>query len=171
LLGDLRLPVDSVTWEDAVTFCERLSRRVGRRCRLPTEAEWEYSCRAGTTTAFGGGDDLTVFEANFDWSHGGATGEEGPQQTVVVGIYEANEWRLHDMHGNVREWCADWYDRDEYTRSPLRDPTGPPSGTAHVLRGGCWEDYGRRCRSAYRHGYRAGDRDECIGLRICVEIE
>jgi formylglycine-generating enzyme required for sulfatase activity len=168
---DPRRPVDSVTWEMAEAFCRRLSARVGRTVRLPTEAEWEYACRAGTTTPFSFGDDLLPYEANYDWTHDGANPGDFPHQTMHVASFPANAWGLYDMHGNVREWCVDWYASDTYKRAPNVDPNGPDTGAIHVLRGGGWEDYDRRCRSAYRHGYKPGDRDSCIGFRVCVEIE
>ncbi len=168
--GKLALPVDSVTWEQAQAFCRRLSDRAGRAVRLPTEAEWEYACRAGTTTPFAFGDTLTKLDANHDWTGGVALSAELVEETMPVGSFAANAWGLHDMHGNVREWCSDWYGGDYYRASPAVDPAGPAAGAFHVLRGGAWEDHARRCRSAYRHGYKPGDRDECIGLRVCVDV-
>ena len=170
-VGDDRQPVDSVDWEMAIAFCRRLSTRIGRTVRLPTEAEWEYACRAGTTTAYGFGHKLPAKMANFDWTHGGAEPGESIERTTAVGTFRPNAWGLYDMHGNVREWCLDYYQRDYYVQSPEHDPRGPRQGTHHVLRGGSWDDYVRRCRSAYRGSHRPGDRDHANGLRVCVETE
>lgn len=169
--GDLRLPLESVTWEECEAFCRKVSDLARREVRLPTEAEWEYACRAGTTTAYSAGDALTPVDANFDWTDGGVTGDEPPGRTMVAGSFAANAWGLFDMHGNVREWCADWYGPypvDDEGDGVLINPRGPTEGTEHVLRGGCWDDYERRCRSAYRHGYRGGDRESCNGFRVLV---
>lgn len=163
------LPAETVTWEECEAFCRKLSQRTGRKVRLPTEAQWEYVCRAGTSTPFSFGKEITPLEANYDWSEGGALFVEPLQKTIRVGSFPPNAWGFYDLHGNVREWCSDWYARDYERFSPLTDPTGPASGTVHVMRGGCWDDYSRRCRSAYRHGYRAGDREECNGFRVCVD--
>ena len=166
---DPRLPVDSVDWKAALEFCHRLVRLTSRAVRLPTEAEWESACRAGTTTAFSFGRDINEMDANYDWSHDGATGEDAPESTSPVGSFAANPWGLYDMHGNVKEWCSDWYGPYDASVSPVVDPVGPASGQQHVLRGGSWDDYGRRSRSASRHGHRPGDRDETVGFRVVVE--
>ncbi len=168
--GDASLPVDSVRWEQAHEFCRRVSQQTGRTVRLPTEAQWEYACRAGTTTAFSFGPRLTPRDANFDWTDGGADGGVTLERTTPVGTFRPNAWGLYDMHGNVKEWCLDWYGRDYYRHSPSVDPRGPARGSQHVLRGGSWDDYARRCRSAYRGGHRPGDRDHTLGFRVCVEI-
>jgi len=169
-VDDTALPVDSVDWQAAAAFCRRLSQRVGRTVRLPTEAEWEYACRAGTTTPFSFGRKLPPRAANFDWTHGGAEPGVSIERTTPVGTFRPNAWGLYDMHGNVGEWCLDWYGRDFYKQSPAADPRGPRQGKRHVLRGGSWDDYVRRCRSAYRSGHRPGDRDNAIGFRVCVEV-
>ena len=166
---DPRLPAETVTWEMCVAFCRKLAERTGRKVHLPTEAQWEYACRAGSTTPFAFGIDITPMDANYDWSEGGALNVETLQKSALVGSFPANPWGFFDMHGNVREWCADWYGRYVAPGPPVIDPKGPESGTVHVMRGGCWDDYSRRCRSAYRHGYRAGDREECNGFRVYVE--
>ena len=168
--GEAALPVESVRDEQCIEFCRRLSRLARRRVRLPSEAEWEYAARAGTAGAFSCGDELVPHDANFDWSQGGAADVEPSQRTLPVGSFPANPWGLHDMHGNVREWCADWYARDSYQTAPAVDPTGPRQGSQRVLRGGSWDDLPARCRSAYRHGFRPGDREESNGLRVCVEV-
>lgn len=171
--GDGQRPVERVSWDDAVRFCRRATEVTGRIVRLPTEAEWEYACRAGAATAYATGDDLEPRDANFDATEGGALGGSPLHETLPVGSHPPNAWGLYDMHGNVREWCADWYGAYPPGRgiSPLVDPVGPMQGDAHVLRGGSWDDYARRCRSAYRHGYRPGDREECNGFRVAVEVD
>lgn len=116
-----------------------------RMYRLPTEAEWEYACRAGTETAYAFGDDLTALQANFCQENVSV-----PQPTLPVGMYPPNAWGLYDMHGNVWEWCSDWYGLDYYSTSPAMDPKGPAKGTHHVLRGGSASVMGYECRSAIR---------------------
>ena len=166
--GDPQLPVERVTWEQAAEFCRRASQLTGRDVRLPSEAQWEYACRAGTTSPFHFGDDVTPDDVNFDTSEGGVIPGESLQRTTPVGGYPANCWGLYDMHGNVREWCADWYGPYPRDARMVVDPAGPPTGPAHLLRGGSWDDYSRRCRSAYRCGYRPGDREQCHGFRVVV---
>ena len=154
-----RFPVEMVTWNDAVEFCDKLSARpeeqqAGRRYRLPTEAEWEYACRAGSTTTFCCGDSLSSTQANFDGflPYGGAPRGPNLQRPTTVGSYRPNDFGLHDMHGNVYEWCADRYARDYYQTSPVDDPTGPKMGESlRVLRGGSWNGIARLCRSADRY--------------------
>jgi formylglycine-generating enzyme required for sulfatase activity len=179
-------PADQVTWEEAGQFCGKLSafqaeRSAGRTYRLPTEAEWEYACRAGTKTAFHFGASLSSKQANFNgrYPYGGA--EEGPylQRTVKVGSYQPNAFGLYDMHGNVAEWCSDWYDENYYRNSPKEDPRGPPNGVLptgfgefyHVVRGGCWLDEGRGCRAAYRFRYMPSDRYRLVGFRVVCEVK
>jgi formylglycine-generating enzyme required for sulfatase activity len=167
-------PVDSVNWSDAVTFCAKLSAlpgelRAGREYRLPTEAEWEYACRAGTTTPFHFGSSLSSREANFngdEYPYGGA--EKGPylKKTTPVGSYKPNPWGLYDMHGNVWQWCADWADSNYYKRSPRQDPPGPASGNCRILRGGSWLDNGGNLRSA-SHVWNVPDgRYSNFGFRV-----
>ena len=135
-------------------------------CRLPTEAEWEYACRAGTQTVFHDGDSLDATMANFDGNYPYGSGRKGEyrDETVAVGSFKPNAWGLHDMHGNVWEWCADWY--GEYPAGLAVDPSGPPSGEDRVLRGGSWGNLARYCRSAYRDGYDPGDRGGFLGFRL-----
>ena len=165
-----RLPVERVSWDDACEFCRRLSelpaeKAAGRHYRLPTEAEWEDACRAGTATAFAFGPSLAPTQANFDCGRaaGIASG------TTAVGSFPPNAWGLHDMHGNVWEWCADWFSPDYYGRSASRDPQGPPSGFAHVLRGGGWRSRAAQCRSAARYSATATQRHDAFGFRVaCI---
>ena len=149
----------SALWEEAVEFCHKLSARpqeqaAGRSYRLPTEAEWEYACReAGALkTPFHFGAKLGSEQANFDGNcpYGGA--DKGPwlHRTTPVGSYKPNAFGLFDMHGNVWEWCQDWYDDNYYSQSPRQDPQGPQNGSYRVLRGGSWFNDGCGCRSAIR---------------------
>jgi formylglycine-generating enzyme required for sulfatase activity len=156
-------PVESVSWEDAKRFCDKLSalpreKAERRTYRLPTEAEWEYACRAGTTSRYHFGSSLSSSHANISLG-----------LTCRVGRYKPNAWGLYDMHGNVWQWCADWYDADYYRKSPKEDPAGPDRGEARVLRGGSWDDYARDLRAAVR-GRNAPDyRKDIIGFRVvCV---
>ena len=136
-------PVVGVSWDEARAYCEWAGGR------LPTEAEWEYACRAGTTTEYSFGDDAELLEeyAWFDKNSGG--------QTQPVGAKKPNPWGLHDMHGNVWEWCADWYDDEYYARSPAEDPPGAASGSNRVIRGGGWGYGAGYCRAAVPRRVRA----------------
>jgi formylglycine-generating enzyme required for sulfatase activity len=161
-------PVTCVSWSDAKAFCDWLGGRTGMVVRLPTEAEWEYACRAGTTTAFHYGDSLGPDQANFNgnFPYGGAPKGAYRQKTVPVGSFAANAWGLHDMHGNLWEWCADWYDSGYYERAPLEYPAGPDDGTSRVLRGGSWNLHGDSCRSAHRGGYPPTYACSLFGFRV-----
>ncbi len=175
--GSTEHPVENVSWDDAVTFCRKLSelpgeRGDGRSYRLPTEAEWEYACRAGTTTAFSCGSGLAITQANFEglFPYGDGPKGAGPQKTTRVGTYPANNFGLHDMHGNVWEWCADWYNDGYYRNGPRRDPPGPASGRFRVVRGGSWHNHGATCRAAYRNGLVPHNRDIYTGFRVVVGV-
>jgi formylglycine-generating enzyme required for sulfatase activity len=176
--GNPENPVEQVSWEEAMAFCEALSalpkeKAAGRVYRLPTEAEWEYACRAGRTTPFHFGASASSKQANFNgnYPYGGAAAGPYLQKTTKVGSYPANAWGLHDMHGNVWEWCADWYDENYYRNSPKTDPQGPQSGGARVRRGGSWSDDGRNCRAADRSSYAPGYRYSYFGFRVaCVLV-
>ena len=161
---DANQPVIYVSWKAANEYCEwlsgKLSREVDKKVivRLPTEAEWEYACRAGTTTAFSTGNNLTTAEANYD---GNLPYDDNPKgkfikNTTSVGSYPPNRWGLYDMHGNAYEWCNDWYSSNYYDeckkKGTVKNPTGPTSGKYHILRGGSWRSYGKSCRSADRPG-------------------
>src|SRR5262249_43417890 len=139
-------PVVWVSWDDAKAFCAWLRQtEPGRVYRLPSEAEWEYACRAGAREAypFHVGRpllSLSSTQANFHGKghYGRVVAEPNLERTTPVGSYPPNGWGLYDMHGNVWEWCADWHRSDYYPRSPRQDPTGPTGGSDRVIRGGCW---------------------------------
>jgi formylglycine-generating enzyme required for sulfatase activity len=170
---EAKAPVDRIQWIDAVTFCNRLSEREGRRpcydpntgeCdfeadgyRLPTEAEWEYACRAGSSGRYGFGDDPAKLGPHA-WFKDNSQGRTHP-----VGRKAANAWGLFDLHGNVWEWCHDWYDEGYYRQSPAANPRGPATGKQRVLRGGAWESDAEKCRAAYRHKEFPVFTDACFG--------
>ena len=167
-----RRPVEQVSWYDAVEFCQRLSRETGREYRLPTEAEWEYACRAGTITPFHFGETITSELANYNGNYTYANEFKGKyrEQTTPVGSFPPNAFGLYDLHGNVWEWCADdWH--DNYQGAP-NDGKARVTGfsTLKVIRGGSWCDFPNYCRSAYRnYCYSREDRLDVIGFRVaCV---
>jgi formylglycine-generating enzyme required for sulfatase activity len=162
-------PVTCVSWNDAQEFCKWLSGIEKERLyRLLTEAEWEYACRGpvSSSTPFHFGTSLSSAQANFDgnYPYGGAS--KGPylERTTPVGSYPPNALGLYDMHGNVWEWCADWY--GPYADTFVTDPTGPTTGERRVLRGGSWSNSGRSCRAAYRFNDEPGYRSDYLGFRV-----
>ena len=164
-------PVENVSWNDAKTFCDRLSDRSGRRYFLPTEAEWEYACRAGTTTPFHFGPTLSDAVANYNANYTYGNGRAGTyrQETTNVGSFPANDFGLYDMHGNVWEWCADHY-RENYDGVPT---DGSPyltnnNSASRLLRGGSWNYNPRLCRSANRFGFNPDYRYYDFGFRVVV---
>jgi formylglycine-generating enzyme required for sulfatase activity len=170
-------PVVNVSWNDAVAFCEWLSRVEGQTYRLPTEAEWEYACRARTETKyFSGSDpeslatvgniaDATGRTKYPDWP--GAIGaRDGFVYTAPAGQFRPNAFGLYDMHGNVWEWCRDGYDPEYYERSPEEDPSGSSQAVERVIRGGCWDDDPRECRSASRSRDAPNSRNDLLGFRV-----
>ena len=160
-------PVEMVSWNNATEFCRKLSQRTGQQVRLPTEAEWEYACRAGTTTPFHYGNSLSSTQANFNgrYPYGGAAKGDYRGKTMPVGSFQPNAWSLYDMHGNVWEWCADWY---ENYGGAATDPTGPANGGYRVLRGGGWNNNGYSCRSASRYWNDPSNRNLNYGFRVVV---
>jgi formylglycine-generating enzyme required for sulfatase activity len=157
-------PVTYVTWQNAVDFCKWLSKKDGHPYRLPTEAEWEYACRGGTRTAYNTGDTLTAEQANL-----GKAVDGKAQKTRPVGSYKPNAWGLCDMHGNVAEWCHDWY--GPYEAGEQSDPVGRAGGYARVVRGWSWlvpakQTANRYARSANRSGHIADDANACTGFRV-----
>jgi formylglycine-generating enzyme required for sulfatase activity len=145
------LPVETVSWDDAVAFCEKLNEMKrdtvpdGYHYTLPTEAQWEYACRAGTTTRFSYGNDTGYSQlGSYAWNKANSSGKTHPVAEKLP-----NGLGLYDMHGNVWEWCLDWY--GDYQGGSITDPQGPQSGPDRVYRGGCWRDSARLCRSANRN--------------------
>jgi uncharacterized protein (TIGR02996 family) len=176
-LDTSEFPVEQVSWHDAKKFCKKLSalpqeKEKKRLYRLPTEAEWEYACRGGRAgQPFHFGASLSSTQANFNGNNPYGGADKGPYlvRTCKVGGYPANAFGLHDVHGNVFEWCADWHDTNYYASSPHKDPKGPTTGTARVLRGGSWYVYGWNCRTAFRNGGDPGIRGSSLSFRVlCV---
>jgi len=170
-------PVVNVSWNDAKAFCEWLSKKEKKTYRLPTEAEWEYACRAGTTTRYSSGDDPETLakvgnvadataKAQFPDRTWMIKASDGYVFTSPVGSFQPNTFGLYDMHGNAWQWCADWYDGDYYAKSPADDPSGPTTGSIRVFRGGSWYDYAGYCRSADRRGDTPGGRYYDLGFRV-----
>ena len=158
-------PVENVSWEDAVEFCRRLSelpaeKEAGNVYRLPSEAQWEYACRAGTTTEYSFGDDDSDL-GDYAWFR-----ENSSNRTHPVGDKLPNAWGLYDMHGNVLEWCQDWY--GDYPSGSVTDPSGATSGSYRVIRGGCWLYPAEGCRSAYRFWDFPSSRSSSSGFRVCL---
>ncbi len=153
-------PVENVSWEDALAFCQKLtSLPDGLAYRLPSEAEWEYACRAGTITPFSFGASLSARQGTIDG-----------KKTTRVGSFPANNFGLYDMHGNVWEWCADWYGETYYPKNPSRDPRGPAGGQFRVVRGGSWRNQAGTCRSAYRNALVPYNRDAYTGFRVTATV-
>lgn len=163
------LPVEMVSWFDASGFCEVLSDRFGRRLRLPTEAEWEFACRGGTTTPFSFGNEMSTNLANYDgkFSYGGGSSGETRWHTTEAAAFPKNPWDVCDMHGNVWEWCSDWY--GEYPAGGAIDPTGPKAGDIRILRGGSWFNSPADARSAQRDALDPGRRHSIYGFRLLME--
>ena len=154
-------PATYVSWNDAVEFCRKLSEKEGLEYRLPTEAEWEYACRAGTTTAYSFGDDASEL-GEYAWYRENAW-DAGQKYAHTVGQKKPNPWGLYDMHGNVFEWCQDWY--GDYPSGSVTDPTGPASGDSRVLRGGSFSHHSSGVRSANHFDLRPDYRSTNLGFR------
>ena len=166
-------PVEAVAWQDAVEFCRRLSEKEGETYRLPTEAEWEYACRAGSTTPFCTGETISPNQANYLGTYVYGNGNKGiwRVKTTPVGSFSRNNFGLYDMHGNVQEWCQDRYDGSYYAASPVPNPQGPSSGMYRVLRGGYWYAPPWNCRSAARYSIKNHSRSIYQGgFRVILEL-
>jgi uncharacterized protein (TIGR02996 family) len=164
-------PVEQVSWDDCQGFCRKLHERTGKTFRLPTEAQWEYACRAGTTTAFHNGCTISTEQANYDGNDTYGLGKKGVyrQQTTPVGSFPANAWGLFDMHGNVWEWCSD--SSGPYPQGDLRDHQSINNGDARVLRGGSWDSDPWFCRSAFRRRLAPGIRCFDVGCRLVLCLD
>lgn len=156
-------PVESVTWDEAVEFCKRLSIKTNEIYRLPTEAEWEYACRAGTESIYFWGN---AFDGAFAWYRANSDGRTHP-----VGQKKPNDWGLRDITGNVWEWCSDLYSEDYYSNSPKSDPRGVKIGVSRVYRGGSWINSASMHRASDRLRVTPDARDDNIGFRIVREVE
>lgn len=176
-------PVLNVSWNDAKEMCEWLSKKEGRKYRLPSEAEWEYACRAGTRTRYHGGQDpesLIEVANSFDqdteknwqkWKPFALAGRDGFEFTAPVGSFKPNAFGLYDMHGNAWEWCEDWHSDTYYAESPLNDPPGPKEGVVRVRRGGSWHTWSFYARSAFRNWNDPSTRYTLVGMRLVCEFE
>lgn len=155
--GD-KYPVENVSWGDCQDFCQALSGKLGVTITLPTEAQWEYACRAGTTGRYAGYalDAMGWYDDNSD------------SKTHIVGQKNPNPWGLYDMHGNVYEWCSDWF--GDYSGSATTDPTGASTGSHRVDRGGSWYDPAEDCRSANRNIYTPSYRNSDLGFRLALLV-
>ena len=174
-------PVVNITWNDAQALAAWLSKVEGRKYRLPTEAEWEYAARAGTTTRYHGGDHPQVLlqiansfdassKANWPtWAPHAIQGDDGYAFTAPVARFAPNAFGLFDMHGNAWEWTADLYDENYYANSPVDDPQGPKEGRVYVRRGGSWHSWPLYSRSSYRNWNSAQTRYTLVGMRLAME--
>ncbi len=158
-------PVERISWDDAVEFCQRLSElpeeKAARRVyRLPTEAEWEYACRAGNEDSYGFGNDVELL-TDYGWYDGNSGGRPQP-----VGLKKPNAWGLYDMHGNVWEWCSDWL--GEYPQGAVTDPRGPQEGSNRVYRGGSYRGWAENCRAANRSANDPANRNSSSGFRVAL---
>jgi formylglycine-generating enzyme required for sulfatase activity len=166
-LDTSQFPVEKVAWAEAVAYCESLTREDTKRPKgwaygLPTEAEWEYACRAGTKTAYSFGNDPNRLR-EYAWGV-----ENSGNRTHAVGTRKANPLGLYDLHGNVYQWCADWYGGSYYAHSPRKDPKGPDNGEYRVLRGSAWDGDPRKCRAGYRDSGVPGVRGSVVGFRVVL---
>jgi len=180
--GDGQFPVESVSWFDAIRFCNRLSElqciepcylindahsvaiRGGNGYRLPSEAEWEYACRAGTTTLWSCGNESHRLQ-EYAWYSANSNGTPHPVAEKLP-----NCWGIFDMHGNVREWCWDWFAAGYYQYSPADNPAGPSDGKCRVVRGGSWRSFPAGCRAACRVGYEPESSYAYVGFRVAATL-
>ena len=171
--GEKKLPVEKVSWDDCQKFIKksREKDKDKKAYRLPTEAEWEYACRAGTTSPFSIGDTISTDQVNYngDFTYGNGKKGVNRRKTTPVGSFPANAWGLYDMHGNVCQWCQDWF--GDYPQKDVVDPQGLEKGQHRVIRGGCWFLNPDNCRSACRLRSEPGFRGDSFGLRVCFSVE
>ena len=170
--GDRR-PVEQVSWDNAVAFCKELTTFTGKSVRLPTEAEWEYACRAGTSTAFWYGDIPNAERMNYrgDRVWNGSVAGTSREQTTDIATFAANPWGLCDTHGNVWEWCQDYWDEIFYRHSQRIDPVNSINSAQHVQRGGGWSTIPEYCRSARRDSGSPGNISKSEGFRACFHLD
>jgi len=152
--------MEQLTWDQAASYCQKLSAKEGKHYRLPTEAEWEYACRAGSTGPFAGTGKLD----EMGWYEGNSEHKSHP-----VAQKKPNAWGLYDMHGNVAQWCSDWF--GEYPKeTPPADPQLPGNGSSRIIRGGTWMSNESGCRSANRGYLTPNSSDSSTGLRVCMDL-
>ena len=156
-------PVESISWHEATQFCRKLSQKEKRKYRLPTEAEWEYACRAGKITPYSTGKSIRANQANYLANK--------KFRDAEIGIFRPNAFGLYDMHGNVAEWCSDWYDPEYYQKSERIDPQGLRNGGERIVRGGHWWSDSQQCRSAYRESREPVYKDYAVGFRVILEVD
>jgi formylglycine-generating enzyme required for sulfatase activity len=167
-------PVENVSWNDAQEFCQKLNDKTKKKYRLPSEAEWEYACRAGTTTSFYFGETISTDQANYDGNYTFGKGKKGVyrEKTTPVGNFPANKFGLYDLHGNVWEWCEDpWH--ENYENAPKDGSSWNENysqSTFRLLRGGSWNSHPRHCRSAYRNFGTPASRFDDIGFRVVCAV-
>jgi len=161
---DLKKPVDNVSWDDCKTFLQKLAEKTGENFSLPTEAQWEYACRAGTDSLWTFGDTAEEI-GNYAWLDINSAGT-----THEVGTKKPNPWGLYDMYGNIQEWCEDLY-TDKYSETDTTDPIGPSSGDSRVIRGGAWGDISDSVRSSYRNCSGATNKTNGTGFRCVLIID
>ncbi len=169
--GNDSLPVENVTWNDAKKFIEKLNQHnEGKHFRLPTEAEWEYACRAETTTPFSTGENLTTEQANYDGDFPYKNYPKGiyREHPTAVGRFKPNQWGLYDMHGNLWEWCEDWY--CPYPKTKVTDPIGNCTTDLKVIRGGSWYFVAKCARSDWRYTHNPNDKGFSLGFRVLLEV-
>jgi formylglycine-generating enzyme required for sulfatase activity len=160
-------PIEQVSWEDAQNCMDLLNKEIcGLELDLPTEAQWEYACRAGTTTPFSFGGNIKIDKVNYSgkYSYSDSKQDHWRGEIILVKALPCNQWGLYQMHGNVWEWCRDWF--SEYPTGLAVDPIGPAEGRSRVIRGGSWIIHGRNCRSANRFRSEPDDRGSGLGFRL-----
>jgi formylglycine-generating enzyme required for sulfatase activity len=171
--GEKNLPVENVSWDDCQDFIKKLREKDKKPYRLPTEAEWEYACRAGTKTPFHFGETISTEQANYNGEAVYGDGKKGVyrKKTTPVSSFPPNAWGLYDMHGNVWQWCQDKY--GEYPQNSVVDPQGAENGVLRMVRGGSWvsTSFPAICRSASRRWLVPGLRSYDLGCRVCFFLE